>query len=122
MRPDRYTQAMCETVRRSLSGRPPNLPAGSAVLWRAFAELSSARGMDATGPASITFSEIEAWCRLSRTPLAPHHVETIRAMDAAFIEHFATAAKGETTAGGARKLPQRSKQALSPALFDAALG
>jgi hypothetical protein len=33
---------------------------------------------------------IAAWCRLSRTPLAPRHVEIIRALDETFVEHFQT--------------------------------
>ena len=122
MRRGAYRDMLCQAVRDSLNKRKPRLPEGSAILWSAFGDLSRARGMGAMAPNPITLPEIEAWCRLNRTPLQPRHVEIIRAMDEAFLEHFANASKGDTTADGVRKIAPRSQQAISPALFDAALG
>ena len=116
---DQLVEALRDHLRRK---RAPVVPEAGRVIWSAFIAINAARGFHQFGPLPISFVEIEAWARLSRTPLAHQHVEIIRAMDEAFVEHFATAAKAKTTADGARKPPQRSKQALSPALFDAAMG
>ena len=43
-------------------------------------------------------------------------------MDEAFVDHFAAAAKGDKTPEGVPTVQRGSGQALSPALFDAALG
>ena len=119
----RLRDQLIEALRDHLrSTRRPRVPEAGQVLWSAFIEINAARGFGQFGPIPIGFAEIEAWCRVTRTPLAPHHVEIIRAMDAAFVEHFAEAAKGDKTPEGVNKLPQRSAQALSPELFDAALG
>lgn len=121
MRSDRYTTLLCEAVVAKLEGKEPRLPAGSAILWRAFADLSRARRWSSLGANAISFSEIEAWCRLNRTPLAPHHVQMILAMDGAFLEHFSSS-RNDDAPEGVNTLPQRSRQSLSPALFDAVMG
>src|SRR6056297_433278 len=121
MQNNRYVTLLCEAVVAKLQDREPRLPAGSPVLWRAFADLSRARAWSSLGPNPISFSEIEAWCRLNRTPLSPRHVQTILAMDEAFIEHFASSRSSDTPEG-VNTLPQRSRQSLSPALFDAVMG
>ncbi|GGG62755.1 hypothetical protein GCM10011415_06390 [Salipiger pallidus] len=71
------------------------------------------------GPNPISFPEIEAYCRLMRLPLEPHHVEAIRAMDAMWIDR--AYAKSAVPAG-TKTLPQRSEHALTPAMFDLSMG
>jgi hypothetical protein len=100
----------------------PRVPEAGRVLWSAFIEISAARGVHQFGPAPIGFTDIKGWARLTGTPLAPHHVEIIRAMDEAFVEHFQSAAKDERTPEGVKTIQRSSGQPLSPALFDAALG
>ncbi len=119
---DRLQAQLCAALTRHLrdKGRPV-VPDAGRGLWGIFTQLSGARGFHQYGPNPISFAEIEAWARLTRTPLQPHHVQIIKAMDAAFLEHFALT-KGERTPDGVKALPRGSGQALSPALFDAALG
>lgn len=84
-----------------------NITAINAAVRRAFIALSRTRYYSGMGPNPISCLEIEAWCRLTRTPLAPHHVEIITAMDQEWLK------------GGAEKPP---KADLTPAVFDAAMG
>lgn len=119
----RLRDQLCNALRDHLrlKGRP-RVPEAGRLLWSAFIEISAARGFYQFGPAPISFAEIEGWSRLTGTPLAPHHVEIIRAMDEAFVEHFQNAARGEKTPEGVETIQRGSGQALSPALFDAVMG
>lgn len=94
--------------------RPPE---AGAMLWAAFLDLSSQRGHSMSGPQSIKFSEIEAYCRLSRISLERRHIEVILALDAAWLERA-----NATAPEGVKTLPPTSKRALNPALLDAILG
>lgn len=97
------------------TGRPPDVPEAGALLWRRhFAELCGTRSYGPNGPNPIAFAEIEAWARLMRWPLQPHHVAAIRALDDAWLEH----AYARRSAGDRKTLPASSGQALTPALFD----
>ncbi|MEM1287119.1 MAG: hypothetical protein AAGH60_02080 [Pseudomonadota bacterium] len=62
------------------------VPEGGHLFWRFFQELSAARTMGPNGPNAIQFTEIEAWARLKRWPLEPHHIDLITAMDQAWVE------------------------------------
>ncbi|RXV64856.1 hypothetical protein C6W92_06030 [Roseovarius sp. A46] len=121
MRDELYTTQLCEAVASKLQGKEPRLPAGSAILWRAFADLSRARTWNSFGPTPISFSEIEAWCRLTRTPLARRHVQIIEAMDGALLEHYSRS-KADNHPDGVKTIQRGSRHALSPALFDAVMG
>jgi len=116
---DQLVEALRDHLRRKTA---PRVPESGRVIWGAFIDINAARGFGQFGPAPIAFSEIEAWCRVTRTPLAPHHVQILRAMEEAFVEHFTQAAKGNRTPEGVKTIQRSSGQALSPALFDAALG
>ncbi|MGY6410047.1 MAG: phage tail assembly chaperone [Alkalilacustris sp.] len=111
-------ERLCAALRAYLQGDRPQMPDGTGLLWEAFLDLSLARTYHAQGPNPISFIEIEAWARLTRTPLQPHHVRIIRAMDVTFMEHFA-ADRRAGAPEGARALPRGSSHALTPALFDA---
>lgn len=63
----------------------PTLPREGAYLWNSFIDLHSTRG-GGFGPAAITFVEIEAWSRLTASPLEPWEVSIIRAIDDAYLE------------------------------------
>jgi hypothetical protein len=63
---------------------PPTLPQEALFLWGFFIELHNTRG-GGMGPAPITFSEIEAWQRLTRRQLPAWQIEAIKRMDAAFL-------------------------------------
>ena len=81
--------------------------------------LSRARSCGPVGPNPISFPEIEAWARLMRTPLEPHHVEVLVTMDGVFTEH---AYRKSDVADGVKVLPRVSEHGLTPALFDLAVG
>lgn len=59
-------------------------PAGTAYLVEAFTDLSCERSFVDGRPSAIGFEVIEAWCRLTHTPLEPWQVRCIAAMDAAY--------------------------------------
>ena len=88
------------------------------ILWEAFQRLSRARSYGAAGPNPIGFPEIEAWMRLTRTPLEPHHVEVIEAMDAVWLNR----ARGIGGApDGVKIAPHKSAHKITPEMFDLAI-
>lgn len=91
---DRLKRQLVEALRDHLrTGRPVAVPEAGRLLWTAFIELDGARGYGDAGPHPVSFAEIEAWCRLKRYPLEPHHVDALRAMDSALIAHVAEEAR-----------------------------
>lgn len=116
MRADRYIDALRQGVIAKLQKKAFRMPAGGGPIWHAFGELSRARTWHQFGPNPIGFSDIEAWMRLTRTPLQAHHVRIIRAMDEAFIEHFATPG-GQPD--GMKTISGRAAQPLTAEVFDA---
>ena len=115
----RLSRHLCAVLKAHLAGGRPNPPEAGVPLWNAFLALSRSRSYHAGGPEAIRFTEIEAWCRLTRTPLAPHHIRILANMDEAWLEH-AYARRGAPE--GIKAMPQLSKQPLSAALFDVAVG
>jgi len=115
----RLTRQLCAALKAHLAGDRPNPPEAGVRLWNAFLALSRTRSYHMAGPEAIRFTEIEAWCRLTRTPLAPHHIRILADMDEAWLEH-AYARRG--TPEGVKAMPQLSKQPLSAKLFDAVVG
>ncbi|MDU9005741.1 phage tail assembly chaperone [Sedimentitalea todarodis] len=93
------------------TGRPANLPVGARVIWNAFTALSRSRSYSNMGPNPISYVEIEAWCRLMRMPLQPHHVDIICALDRAWMNPGST--------GEAKPQP---RSGLTAAVFDAVVG
>lgn len=98
---ERLKSQMIEAVH----GGPQAVPEAGAVLWQAFVALSRTRTIGGLGPNPIGYAEIEAWCRLFRMPLKPHHVEIVVAMDQVWL-------KGS---------PQK-RSPITPAAFDAVFG
>jgi hypothetical protein len=80
---DRLRRQLVEALEAQLRGRRAEIPEAGRLLWSAFVELDGTRAE--TNP--IAFAEIEAWARLKRLPLAPHHVDILRAMDAVLLAH-----------------------------------
>lgn len=113
----RLRGALVSVLRDHLAGSPSSVPEAGRLLWSIFADLSATRTYHMAGPNPISFAEIEAYCRLLRWPLEPHHVAIIRALDMAWLEH------AQASRGGERKTVQRSSgQAVTPASFDAVFG
>ena len=101
------------------SGSKPVVLEAGELLWLAFGELSATRTTGFAGPNPITYAEIEAWARLNRWPLQPHHVAVIRALDDAFIEHVYAQRPGVP---GGKVALRSSGHAVNPAAFDAVFG
>ena len=57
----------------------PKIPDGYGWLWSVYVSLKNA----AAGP--VSYSEIEAYCRLTGESLTPFEVDAIRAMDVAHM-------------------------------------
>ena len=87
---------------------PP--PLAGVPIFAAFVDLSQARRWTEAGPEALQLSEIAAWARLTGRHVPPHHLDMIRAMDAAWLE-------------GQRKGAQEAPAgALTAAAFDAGFG
>jgi hypothetical protein len=117
----RLSQLMCDALRGHLAGRSPRPPDAGLLIWRVFGDLAGRRTWHAHGPNPISHGEIEAYCRVMRLPLAPHHVDLILALDRVWLEHSINTLRAGT--GGNRpEVPQVSQRPLSPDLFDAMTG
>lgn len=101
-------------------GKVPAVPEAGRDLWRIFIALSGGRTYHFAGPNPIALGEIDAYARLHRWPLQPHHVGVIAALDAAWLEH--AYAKRDKSPDGVKTLPRHSGQAVNPAAFDAVFG
>lgn len=67
----------------------PACPAGCEELWRIFGELNGCRGNNGFGPVRITYTDIDAFQRVSGTVLQPWEREAIKRADQAFLEDWA---------------------------------
>lgn len=67
----------------------PAPPSDAAHIWEWFWELNPGRPMGAMGdPGALTYSEIDAWARLTLAAPEAWEIAAIRAMDAAFVSAF----------------------------------
>ena len=111
---DRFADRMAEAVQRGVRGdRSPRVPEGGMILWSAFWSLCATRTMALGAPNPITFGEMEAWRRLTGTPLQPHHVAVLGRIDRAWLAALASKAEGKLKV---------STLKLTPAAFDNTLG
>lgn len=92
------------------TGRAARPPVAGVVLWEAFAALCAGRVYGDVGPGPISMGEVEAYTRLMRVELPPHHVQILRAMDAAWLKWART--------------PEKDRPAgeMTGAAFDAVFG
>jgi len=67
----------------------PACPPGCEELWRIFGELHSCRGNNGFGPTRITYSDLDAFQRVSGIVLQPWELDAIRAADRAFLNDWA---------------------------------
>lgn len=115
---DAFTRAMVAALIKSLdTGKPPRLPDGGELLWSWFCDLASTRSLHMAGANPVTVTEIEAYSRMMRMPMAPHHVSMLMAMDRAFLDH-ANRARDPGPAADA-SAPKISSRPMTAALFDA---
>jgi hypothetical protein len=81
------TEALVSALRQRLAGGDLDVPEPGIILWNIFIALGATRTYHSAGPNQISYTEIDAYCRLHRWPLEPHHVDIIVALDAAWLEH-----------------------------------
>lgn len=67
----------------------PDIPPDGALLWSWWRELASGRGNNGFGPLPISWADMDAWARLTGTPLSPWQAGTLRDMDNAFLARVA---------------------------------
>lgn len=77
---------------------PPDIPPALEHLWAWFWQLRTANPSAGFGPAPLSFGEMDAWQRVTGNRLEPWHVDTLLAIDAAFL-----AAQPKKRAGGGGK-------------------
>lgn len=118
---DRLEKAMVAALKQALvtSSSVP-VPPGGSLLWGWFMDLNATRTWHMNGPNSISYADIQAYGHVNRWSLAPHHVDILRAMDAAFSDHYYSQRERERS--GMKTAPTISQQELTPELFDAVFG
>ncbi|WP_430251683.1 phage tail assembly chaperone [Neorhizobium sp. DAR64860/K0K1] len=110
---NRRTKLLCEALKDSLrTGSPAQIPAGGDHLWRWFLDLHGARSFGFSGPNPISFVEIRAYLELLRIPAEPHHVEILRALDSAYLEHAYASRDGKGASKPAGPLSAESFDAF----------
>ena len=71
----------------------PEVPFAGEHLWAWFWEVSEARASNGFCLLPLSWVDIEAWARLTATPLSPYEALTLRRMDAAYLSAHAQATK-----------------------------
>lgn len=94
------------------------IPAAALHVWNAFQELDGTRNSNGYSMLSLTFTDIDAYARLSGFPLAPWEVKAIRQMDAIRIASF----NADQTVAPTDAPPAESERTMTPALFGALFG
>lgn len=74
---------------------PLALPPGVGYLWELFVRLDARRGSNGFGPAPISFADIAAFVAITGLPLTAWEIETIEAVDDAYMEAQAEKAKAK---------------------------
>lgn len=105
-------------LRGNLAGGKPIVPEAGVTIWNLFMEISRSRTYHMAGPHPISHAEIEAYARINRWPLQPHHVALIRAMDDAWLEH----AYRQKDDAATKAAQIKHAQPLTPEAFDAVFG
>ena len=72
------------------------IPEDGLYLWFYFQELSGGRINSGFGPTALSWSDMEAWARLTSTLLTPYEILTLRSMDTAFLSPNAEQPKKPT--------------------------
>lgn len=73
--------------------KQPPFPLALAYLWRAFIRLRGRKGCGFSGPEPITWPEIDAFTRQTRSRLAPWEIEVIEDLDSLYLEVLARVKK-----------------------------
>lgn len=63
------------------------MPEAGRLIWSWFGALNGSRTYHMSGPNPISYAEIEAWARLHGWSLSQRHIDAIRALDDAWLDH-----------------------------------
>lgn len=76
---------------KALSELPeePEIPECAMHIWEWFWTLHSRRQSGFESPQPLTYSEINAWVTLTRTPVFPQEIDALIQMDSAFLSQQA---------------------------------
>lgn len=121
MNQQRLARLLSDALRNHLAGHPARPPDAGVMIWRVFGDLAARRTWHAHGPNPISFSEIDAYCRIMGRPLQPGHVDLLLAMDRVWLDWSINTLRAGAE-GAAPTVPQVSQRPLSPELFDAMMG
>lgn len=103
-----------------LESRPTRLPEGSGPVVDAFLALNRARSYGPHGPDPISWQALDAYCRVMRVPLEPHHARAVMSVDEVWMEHMLRQMKAPPE--GVKTLPPISAQPLTAQLLDVVMG
>lgn len=117
---NRLSRQLCAALEAALAGRKVQPPEAGRIFWNTFQRLSVTRSYHAAGPNPIQPSEIETFCRITRTPLEPHHIMILMAMDRAWIDQAYAGQKARDK--GIKSLPPVSTRPISAGILDAMMG
>lgn len=116
----RIEKLLVEAIKAHLAGNEATaVPEAGRDLWAIFIGVARSRTYHAAGPNPLSYAEIEAYCRLYRWPLEPHHIDVLTAMDDAWLTHAYGQMKARQDGTSAPvRLPAK---ALTADLFDAVM-
>lgn len=112
---ERIHKRVAEAVAASVRGDHARVPEAGRLLLSWFMALHRTRTYHQAGPNPITYGEIEAFARLSGTPLRPIDVTGIKAVDEAWLK----SALARMKAGDDPTASQAADRGVTPQLFDA---
>jgi hypothetical protein len=73
----------------------PSLPEGCEELWRVFGELHSCRTSNGFGPNRITYTDVDAFQRVTCIRLKPWELDAIRRADRAYLNEWQSRQKND---------------------------
>lgn len=76
--------------------RQPPMPEAASHVWKAFLRLSAHRAGGGFGPGPITWPDLDAYCRMTRTTLAPWEVEMLEDLDSLWLAERAKEIKNRS--------------------------
>lgn len=113
----RRRQLLVQALQANLAATGmPRVPAGGDLLWTWFIDLSAMRTYHGAGPNPIQAGEVESYFRLRRIVPTQDHLDTLFAMDRAWVESF-YAKRGQE--GGDIKTMPAPLGEMTGELFDA---
>jgi hypothetical protein len=92
----------------------PDFPEEYTHAWAAYRDLAAQRGSNGFGPSPISYSEMEAYCRLTGRVLYSYEVDGITIIDGAYLMAQSNAAKASKAAQKSANLPKQPSASAPP--------